>query len=173
MADDQLKSDVAAVAASYFAHSHIPPDQIASVIKTIASSLAAVTEGVAAAPVDAVEQAKPSPAVPIRSSVKPDSITCLVCGKFRGKTLRRHISTSHDMEPGDYRAAFGLKPDYPMTAPNYSAARSEMARKIGLGAKSGRNRRPAASDKKGEAAALRPRKASARKPPQPASETPE
>ena len=74
------------------------------------------------------------PAVPVRKSVKPDSITCLECGKSF-KSLKRHIRTDHLLEPQVYRAKWELKNDYPMVAPNYAEARSKLARAMGLGRK--------------------------------------
>jgi len=74
------------------------------------------------------------PIVSVRSSVKPDNLTCLVCGK-KQKTLKRHLSTAHDLTPRQYREEFGLPASYPMTAPNYSKLRQDMAKRIGLGRK--------------------------------------
>jgi predicted transcriptional regulator len=74
------------------------------------------------------------PAVPVRKSIKPDSITCLECGKSF-KSLKRHIRTDHALEPQEYRAKWELKNDYPMVAPNYAEARSKLARDMGLGRK--------------------------------------
>jgi len=76
--------------------------------------------------------AKPEPAVPVRRSVQPDHLVCLVCGK-RQKVLRRHLDVAHQLTPDAYRELFDLRPDYPMAAPNYSRQRAEMARLIGLG----------------------------------------
>lgn len=76
------------------------------------------------------------PAVSVRSSVKPDAISCLECGA-KQKTLKRHLGTSHDLTPDQYRAKWNLPADYPMVAPSYSAKRSEMAKRIGLGRKAG------------------------------------
>lgn len=87
------------------------------------------------------------PAVSVRASVKPDSITCLECGQ-KGKTLRRHISSAHDLDEKSYREKYNLPASYPMTAPNYSAKRKELAKQIGLGTKGGRGRKPAARAKK-------------------------
>ncbi len=84
------------------------------------------------------QPAPPEPAVSVRASVKSDAITCLVCGK-KQKTLKRHIANAHDMSPAEYRETFGLKPDYPMVAPEYTARRSELAKSIGLGKKGIRN----------------------------------
>lgn len=74
-----------------------------------------------------------APAVPVRSSIKPDYLISLIDGR-KFKSLKRHLS-SHGLTPKDYRERYGLKSDYPMVAPNYSAARREVAQKLGLGRK--------------------------------------
>ena len=75
---------------------------------------------------------KREPVVSPRSSVKPESITCLVCGQ-KAKMLKRHLANAHDLTPQQYREEVGLKPDYPMVAPNYADQRRDLAKKIGLG----------------------------------------
>lgn len=75
-----------------------------------------------------------TPAVPIRRSVTDDYIVCLEDGK-KLKMLKRHLMTAYNMTPEEYRAKWGLKPDYPMVAPSYAAKRQELAKKIGLGRK--------------------------------------
>lgn len=75
-----------------------------------------------------------TPAVPIRRSVSDDAIVCLECGK-KLKMLKRHLVTDHGLTPEEYRAKWGLKPDYPMVAPTYSAQRQALAKQIGLGRK--------------------------------------
>ena len=72
------------------------------------------------------------PAVPIKKSVTPDYIICLEDGK-KFKSLKRHLRTHYAMTPEEYREKWGLDADYPMVAPNYAAARSELAKKMGLG----------------------------------------
>src|SRR5215207_6616403 len=82
------------------------------------------------------------PAVPIKKSITPDYIVSLFDGK-KYKSLKRHLRTSHDMTPQQYRDHWGLPPDYPMVAPNYAKARSELAKSMGLGQqrrKSGKKR---------------------------------
>ncbi len=80
------------------------------------------------------------PAVPKKRSVTPDYIVCLEDGK-RLKMLKRHLRTSYDLSPKEYRQKWGLADDYPMVAPKYAAQRSELAKKIGLGkATKGRRR---------------------------------
>ena len=75
---------------------------------------------------------KPEPAVPIKGSVGRDAIACLICGR-RQKMLKRHILIAHGLNPAEYRQTFGLRSDYPMTAPSYAKKRSQLARQFGLG----------------------------------------
>ena len=77
---------------------------------------------------------KPQPAVPVRRSVFPDYIVCLEDGK-KLKMLKRHLKTSYNMTPEQYRDKWQLAADYPMVAPNYARHRSTLAKKIGLGTK--------------------------------------
>jgi predicted transcriptional regulator len=77
---------------------------------------------------------KQEPAVPIEDSIQPDHIVCLEDGK-KFKMLKRHLMTSYNMTPEEYRAKWGLPPDYPMVSSNYSKVRSGLATKIGLGRK--------------------------------------
>lgn len=77
----------------------------------------------------------PIPAVSVRRSVHQDYVICLDCG-YRGKTLRRHISTRHGFSRDEYLRRWGLRSDHPLTAPAYSERRSTMAKALGLGRKS-------------------------------------
>ena len=72
------------------------------------------------------------PAVPIKRSVTPEYIVCLEDGK-QFKSLKRHLRTQYRMTPDQYRAKWNLPADYPMVAPNYAAARSQLAKQMGLG----------------------------------------
>ncbi len=78
----------------------------------------------------ATEELKP--AVPVKRSVTPEYIICLEDGK-KFKSLKRHLRTHYNMSPEEYREKWGLPHDYPMVAPNYAAARSALAKKMGLG----------------------------------------
>jgi predicted transcriptional regulator len=71
--------------------------------------------------------------------VTPDYVICLEDGK-KLKMLKRHLKTSYDLTPDQYRERWGLPADYPMVAPNYAKQRSRLARKIGLGTKARRGR---------------------------------
>ena len=83
------------------------------------------------------------PAVPIKRSVTPDYIVCLEDGK-KLKMLKRHLRTSYNLSPEEYRKKWGLLDDYPMVAPKYAAKRSELAKKIGLGKSRRKGRKKAA-----------------------------
>ena len=106
----------------------------------VASDLAALIADVSAALAQAAaKSALPTkeeltPAVSIKRSLKPDALVCLDCGKSF-KSIKRHLASSHDLSPQEYRERWGLRHDYPMVAPDYAAARSKLARKAGLGRK--------------------------------------
>jgi predicted transcriptional regulator len=98
------------------------------------------------------------PAVPIRKSVTPDYIISLEDGR-KFKSLKRHLQGTYGMTPDEYRAKWGLPRDYPMVAPNYAKARSDLAKKMGLGRKTSAPAVETASEEAGEA--RRPRRARA------------
>ncbi|MBL8702501.1 MAG: MucR family transcriptional regulator [Alphaproteobacteria bacterium] len=123
----------AQVAAAYVGNNPVPAAQLSELIRTIHSSLVGL-DAPSAAPVGDLV-----PAVPIKKSVSPDFIICLEDGK-KLKMLKRHLRTSYGITPEQYRAKWGLPPDYPMVAPNYAEQRSEFAKKIGLGKKPGARR---------------------------------
>jgi predicted transcriptional regulator len=79
-----------------------------------------------------VEREEQKPKVPVKKSVMPDYIICLEDGK-KFKSLKRHLRTHYNLSPEEYREKWGLPHDYPMVAPNYARARSDLAKKMGLG----------------------------------------
>ena len=119
----------AEIVSAFVSHNTIRQDELATLIGDVH---AALKQGASAA--TAKEEAPQEPAVSIRSSVKQDHIVCLEDGKTF-KSLKRHLRTDHDMSPDEYRAKWGLKSDYPMVAPSYAQARSELAKSMGLGRK--------------------------------------
>lgn len=127
--DDILRMAVDVVAA-YVSKNPLPAGQIPEVIHTVFNSLSQLDGQPAEVKAEA-----PRPAVPLKKSVSPDYIVCLEDGK-KLKMLKRHLRTTYGMTPDEYRARWGLPPDYPMVAPNYAAQRSDFAKKIGLGRKS-------------------------------------
>ena len=97
------------------------------VYESVHRALASVSTGA-----EPVEAAPKEPAVPVRRSITPDYLVCLEDGR-KFKSLKRHLRTKYNMSPEDYRAKWGLAKDYPMVAPNYAKARSELAKQMGLG----------------------------------------
>jgi predicted transcriptional regulator len=132
MAEEELLRMTADVVAAYVSNNTLPTAQLAEVINAVYQSLKGL-EGPIAEPVP--EPAKP--AVPIRKSITPDYLICLEDGK-KLKMLKRHLRSTYNMTPDEYRTRWGLAPDYPMVAPNYAEQRSAFAKKIGLGRGSGR-----------------------------------
>lgn len=132
---NRLRELVATVAAAYFSNSHVSASDIPGVISQIAGSLSnvgAAATDTAAEPV--AEAAAPrATRAQISRSITPDALVSFEDGK-RYKTLRRHLST-RGLSPEQYREKWGLPRDYPMVAPSYSAARSQMAKSLGLGRK--------------------------------------
>lgn len=132
--EDVLRMAVDVVAA-YVSNNQVASTQIPEVINSVFASL---TELEGSPPEAKAEPQKP--AVPIRRSITPDYIVCLEDGK-KLKMLKRHLQTTYNMTPEEYRAKWGLSSDYPMVAPNYAKQRSEFAKQIGLGRKPGEGRR--------------------------------
>ena len=113
-------------AAAHVAHKAVATADLPALIQQVYASLNGLGEQVPEPVVELV------PAVSIRKSVTPDYIVCLEDGK-KLKMLKRHLRTSYNMSPDEYRAKWGLPSDYPMVAPNYAAKRKELAHKIDLG----------------------------------------
>ena len=137
---DNLRDLVAEVSAAYFANSHVGVSEIASVIEQVARSLGAI--GVSSSQT-APEVEQPAAArltaAQIRKSITPDALHSFEDNKPY-KTLRRHLAT-RGLSPEQYREKWGLPSDYPMVAPNYSAARSQLAKSLGLGQRGQQARR--------------------------------
>ena len=134
---DEILRMTAQIVSAYVSHNELPGGQIPEVIRSVYVTLDSQRSAEAAA-----AQEPPKPAVSIRKSVTPDYIVCLEDGK-KLKMLKRHLRTTYGMTPEEYRAKWGLSPDYPMVAPNYAAQRSAFAKKIGLGRKRAGGRRGA------------------------------
>jgi len=126
--DDVLRMAVDVVAA-YVSNNQISSGQISQVINSVYYSLM----GLDGTPYQVAAELQ-KPAVSIRKSVTPDYIVCLEDGKML-KMLKRHLRTTYNLTPEEYRTKWGLPPDYPMVAPNYAKQRSQFAKDIGLGRK--------------------------------------
>ena len=129
--ETDLRELTADVVSAYVSNNSVPMSELSNLIAEVHRALGS-TQGEAAAPAAPAE--RPKPAVPVKKSITPDYIICLEDGK-QFKSLKRHLSSRYDMTPEEYRARWNLPPDYPMVAPNYAAARSKLAREMGLGRK--------------------------------------
>ena len=117
----------AQIVSAHVSNNAIAADALPSLIQDVYRTLAGVGK-------EQVLPDKQLPAVPVKKSVFPDFIVCLEDGK-KLKMLKRHLKTSYNMTPEQYREKWQLTPDYPMVAPNYARHRSSLAKKIGLGTK--------------------------------------
>jgi predicted transcriptional regulator len=144
-----ITSQVATVVAAYLSHNTVPAADIGSVINTVHASLSSLGTAIV------VPAEAPKPAVSVRKSITPEYLICLEDGK-KLKMLKRHLASTYNLTPDQYRQRWGLSADYPMVAPRYSEQRSALAKQLGLGTaaarrapapatRARRNRRAAAS----------------------------
>lgn len=115
------------IVSAYVGHNSVSAADLPGLIQSIHKAIREANDG--QPPTAAARQA---PAVSVRKSINPDFLICLEDGR-RFKSLKRHLRTKYDLSPEAYRAKWGLPKDYPMVAPNYAAARSQLAKTMGLG----------------------------------------
>jgi predicted transcriptional regulator len=123
----EIISMTADIVSAYVGNNAVGAADLPTLIHSVHSAL----KGVSLAP-EPVEAAPKDPAVPVKRSVTPEFLVCLEDGR-KFKSLKRHLRTKYNMSPEDYRAKWGLPKDYPMVAPNYAKARSDLAKQMGLG----------------------------------------
>jgi predicted transcriptional regulator len=116
---------VAKIISSYVSHHNLAPEQMPELIASVYRTIAGLGQ-------PAETAAALTPAVPLRRSVQRDAVICLDCG-WKGKMLRRHLTTRHGLTADEYLKRWGLPGDHPLTAPAYSAQRSNLAKELGLG----------------------------------------
>jgi predicted transcriptional regulator len=131
MPEPDEKALVAQILSSYLSNNTVAAADLPSVIETVKKAFGGSGDAVATTPSDSVTETW-QPAVPVKKSVTPEAVICLCCGR-KFKSLKRHLQTTHQLSPREYRATFGLKSDYPIVAPNYAARRSDLAKSLGLG----------------------------------------
>jgi predicted transcriptional regulator len=132
MAEDDLLRMTTEVVAAYVSNNTLASAQLGDVIHAVYNSLRSLDGQVAEAVPEVLK-----PAVPVRKSITPEFLICLEDGK-KLKMLKRHLRSTYNLSPDEYRAKWGLGSDYPMVAPNYAQQRSDFAKKIGLGRGTGR-----------------------------------
>lgn len=150
MKNEQLVELTADIVSAHVANNTVSVSDVANLVQRVHEALVSL-----GTPAVEPRQEK-TPVVSVRSSIKPDYLVCMECGR-KQKTLKRHLQNAHGLTPDQYRTDYGLPRDYPMVAPDYSKRRSEMAQAIGLGRRPREgdtgNSAPAAKGAKGKAAA--------------------
>ena len=127
--------DLAAdIVSAYVSKNTVSASELPHLIREVHTALGKVANEPVEEPVEPAR-----PAVPVRKSITPDYIICLEDGK-KFKSLKRHLRTHYDLSPEQYREKWNLAHDYPMVAPNYARARSDLAKKMGLGQKGRQSR---------------------------------
>ena len=122
------------IVSAYVSNNSVPSSELPALINEVHNALLRMTTGVAPVAVEALK-----PAVPTKKSITNDYIICLEDGK-KFKSLKRHLRTQYNISPEEYREKWGLPADYPMVAPNYARARSQLAKQMGLGQQRRRKR---------------------------------
>ena len=122
------------IVSAYVSNNSVPATELPALINDVHGALMRVTSGIPA-PTPEV----PKPAVPAKKSITNEFLVCLEDGR-KFKSLKRHLRTQYNMSPDEYREKWGLPPDYPMVAPNYAKARSNLAKQMGLGQQRRRKR---------------------------------
>jgi MucR family transcriptional regulator, transcriptional regulator of exopolysaccharide biosynthesis len=117
----------ATIVSAYVSNNSVPAHDLSALIDQVHSALTRVSSGQGEASSEPLK-----PAVSLKKSITPEYIVCLEDGK-KFKSLKRHLRTQYNMTPEQYREKWNLAPDYPMVAPNYAAARSQLAKQMGLG----------------------------------------
>jgi predicted transcriptional regulator len=115
------------IVSAYVGNNSVSTTDLPTLIQSVHRALTGVSGGV-----EAVEVAPKEPAVPVKRSITPDYLVCLEDGR-KFKSLKRHLRTKYNLSPEEYRGKWGLAKDYPMVAPNYAKARSDLAKQMGLG----------------------------------------
>ena len=132
---DKFIELTAGIVSAYVSNNVVPTTEVTALISQVHGALTRVAGG-------AIETSSEplKPAISVKRSITPDHIVCLEDGK-KFKSLKRHLRTQYGMTPEQYRDKWSLPPDYPMVAPNYAAARSHLAKQMGLGQQRSRRAR--------------------------------
>ncbi|HEY8440111.1 MAG TPA: MucR family transcriptional regulator [Xanthobacteraceae bacterium] len=117
----------ASIVSAYVSNNPVPSAELPTLIGQVHSALSRVSTGQTEGLSDSLK-----PSIAVKKSISSDFIVCLEDGK-KFKSLKRHLRTQYNLTPEQYRSKWGLPKDYPMVAPNYAAARSRLAKQMGLG----------------------------------------
>lgn len=123
---NDLTAMTAEIVSAYLENHQVKMAELPGLIQTVHHTLAQLTKE------DGDGADRVMPAVSVKKSITPEYLVCLEDGR-KFKSLKRHLRTRYNMTPEEYRAKWGLPPDYPMVAPNYARVRSNLAKNMGLG----------------------------------------
>jgi predicted transcriptional regulator len=130
--NNELVEFTTQIVSAYVSNNAVVAGDLPSLISEVHTALSRASSDLVQAPKEELK-----PAVAVKKSLTPDYIICLEDGK-KFKSLKRHLRTHYNMSPEEYREKWGLEPNYPMVAPKYAEARSNLAKKMGLGQRKGR-----------------------------------
>ena len=129
--DDANRADLveltAGIISAYVSNNTVVASDLPAIIGDVHEALSKASQRIGP-----TEREELRPAIALKKSVTPDYIVCLEDGK-KFKSLKRHLRTHYNLSPEEYREKWNLPHDYPMVAPNYAAARSQLAKQMGLG----------------------------------------
>jgi predicted transcriptional regulator len=134
MASSNFIELTADIVSAYVSNNSVSTAEIPALINQVHAALLRVSAGHVELPAEPLK-----PAISVKKSITPDHIVCLEDGK-KFKSLKRHLRTQYGLSPEQYREKWGLPPDYPMVAPKYAEARSQLAKQMGLGQQRRRRR---------------------------------
>jgi predicted transcriptional regulator len=130
--NNELVEFTTQIVSAYVSNNAVVAGDLPSLINDVHAALSRASSNLVQVPKEELK-----PAVAVKKSLTPEYIICLEDGK-KFKSLKRHLRTHYNMSPEDYREKWGLEPNYPMVAPKYAEARSNLAKKMGLGQRKGR-----------------------------------
>ena len=122
------------IVSAYVSNNSVPSSDLPALINEVHAALLRVTATSASQTIEPLK-----PAVPAKKSITNEFIICMEDGR-KFKSLKRHLRTQYNRSPEEYREKWGLPADYPMVAPNYAKARSNLAKQMGLGQQRRRKR---------------------------------
>ena len=125
--DNSFIELTAGIVSAFVSNNSVAAGDIPALINQVHSALLRVSSGGKDTPAEPLK-----PAVSVKKSITPEYLICLEDGK-KFKSLKRHLRTQYNVTPEQYREKWSLPLDYPMVAPNYAAARSKLAKDMGLG----------------------------------------
>lgn len=129
--NNDIVETVCDIVSAYVSNNTVPSPELVTLIEDVHSAVVSMT-ATASDNFSVDFDASLTPAVPVKQSVQPNYLTCLECGQ-RFKSLKKHLRTTHDLSPEEYKTKWALPSDYPMVCPDYAKRRSSLAKEIGLG----------------------------------------